>query len=431
MSYLLVEEGEVDPLPSIRRKGNLYLLSNGAQGAGLLRGMRDQYFGEPSPVGPLDVSVGVLDSLEASAALLPQREEGVSCLAAVASSPNRLALIGVGDFSAMLVERQGVGPQPILVPRYPQRKMGAGSPGVIERAQRSLGLGDRVVLCCGPLVQSLGADDVASLLSSQPEISAQEMADLLASEAEAAGGGAVLVLSCRETERESFAESYFQATKGLDAATLPVKSAGVSRRKSTRSRLPWLLGVFAAVIIGSIGIDSFARDANPPQVSLPAVGSPIQSGNQKDLLTRLDDLWARGQKGDIGAWKEAVDLLRSLQISQPGDSSVTDRLREAQLNQQYGEAMAQLAVLWGSGETSAKTVDTWAKAVAVLEGAQSNMGGTGFLKPVVDKLYAARMNYGKALESAGRAADARATYEKARETDPTRPEASDALRRLR
>ncbi|MDP2662554.1 MAG: hypothetical protein Q8R28_17680 [Dehalococcoidia bacterium] len=430
-SYLLVEEGELDPLPSIRRKGNLYLLSSGAQGARLLRGMRDQYFGDPSPGGTLDVSVGVLDSLEASAALLAQREAGVSCLAAVTNSPNRLALIGVGDFRAILAERQSGGPQPILVPRYSQKKMAMESPGVIERVQRSLGLGDRVILCCGPLAQALDPNDVMSLLSSQPEVSAQEMADLLASVAESAGGGSVLVLSCREAEQESLAEPYLHAAKGLDGAVLHAKPAGVSARRSLKAPLPWLLAVFAAVIIGSVGVDSFGRYANPPQVSLPAVGSAILSGDRKDLLNRLDDLWARGQKGDIGAWKDAVDLLRSLQSSQPGDSSITDRLREAQLNQQYGEVMAQLAILWGSGETSAKTVDTWAKAVAVLEGLQANVGGTGFLKPVIDKLYAVRINYGKALEAAGRAAEASATYEKARELDPSRPEASDALRRSR
>ncbi|MDP2936390.1 MAG: hypothetical protein Q8O86_07865, partial [Dehalococcoidia bacterium] len=171
-------------------------------------------------------------------------------------------------------------------------------------------------------------------------------------------------------------------------------------------------------------------------ISLPAFSIPwdsvlSQADVNKDLLGRIEDLWSKGQKGDVQAWRDAIALLQKLQNAQPADLGIAERLKEADLNRQFAEAMAEVAVQWGTGETSARRVEAWAKAVEVLDGLQSRMAGTGFLKPVAEKLYAARINYGKALEAAGRLAEARATYEKARTLDPSRPEATDALRRLR
>ena len=429
-SYLLVEEGEADPVPSLRRKGNLYLLAYGTQGARLLRGIRDQYLGDPLIGGSVEVSLGVLDSLEASSALLAQREAGVSCLAAVTNAPNRLSIVGAGDFRAFLEERNAGSAQPILAPRYAHKKLAMESPGVIERVQRPLAVGDRVVLCCGPLAQALGPNDISSLVSSQPEASAQELADGLAVLAESAGGGAVLVLFCREAEPALVAESFYHASKSPEEVRTS-ESVMASHRGRRKLPLKWLLAVFAAVIIGSAGMDSLGKYISLPEITLPSGGPALPSAAGNDLMAQLDDLWARGQKGDIGAWKEAVDLLQKLQGAQPGDSTLLDKLHAAELNQQYAEAMGQVSILWGIGETSAKTVQSWAKIVEVLEDLHGQVGGTGFLKPAMDKLYAARMNYGKALEAAGRAQEARLHYERARELDQSRPEAVDALKRLR
>ncbi len=428
---MLVEEGEADPVPSLRRKGNLYLLSHGTQGARLLRGIRDQYLGDPLIGGSVEVSLGVLDSLEASSALLAQREAGVSCLAAVTNAPNRLSIVGAGDFRAFLEERNAGSPQLILAPRYAHKKLAMESPGVIERVQRPLAPGDRVVLCCGPLAQALSPADVTSLVSSQPEASAQELADGLAVLAESAGGGSALVLFCREAEPALATEPFYRASKSPEEELRATESVMASHRRRRKLPLKWLVGVFAAVVIGSAGMDSLSKYISAPAVTLPSGGPALPSAAGKDLMARLDDLWSRGQKGDIAAWKEAIDLLQKLQSVQPGDTNLLDKLRAAELNQQYAEAMGQVAVLWGAGETSAKTVQSWAKAVEVLEDLHGKVGGTGFLKPATDKLYAARINYGKALEAAGRAQEARSLYEKARDLDQSRPEAVDALKRLR
>ncbi|MDP2726673.1 MAG: hypothetical protein Q8P59_03945 [Dehalococcoidia bacterium] len=431
-SYLLVEEGEAGPHPSMRRKGNLYLLAHGAQGAHLLRAARDQYSGDPFIGGPLEVSLGVLDSLEAAAALLAPREAGVSCLAAVTNSPNRLTLVGVGDCRAFLEERRKGSPQPLLAPRYPHKKLAMEAPGVIERMQRSLGPGDRVILCCGPLAQAWGVNELAYLLSSNTEASSQDLANELAAQAEAAGGGAAVVIACREGDHNLASEPAYFASKGYDPdpqAHALLTAAG--RRKGPKLPLPWLLAVFAVVIVGSATMDTLGRYVTLPSISLPADLPGVPKGIDADLWNQVEALWSKGQKGDVEAWREAVSLLQKLQSAQPGDAGIIEKLRAAESNRQYAEAMGQVALLWGTGETSARRVESWAQTVQVLQDLQAKLGGTGFLKAVVDKLYAAQVNYGKALEAAGRATEARSVYEKARELDPARPEAVDALRKLR
>lgn len=429
-SYLLVEEGELDPLASLHHKGNLYLLAHGAQAARLLRAIRDQYCGDPFIGSSVDVSLGALDSIEAAAALMSPRQAGISCLAAITNAPNRLSLVGVGDCRAFLEERRKGSPQAILAPRYPHKKLAMEAPGVVERAQRALGPGDRVVLCCGPLAQALGVNELSAVLSTQAEASPQELADQLVSLAEGSGGGAAVVIACREGDQHLVANYLARQAKGLEDS-LSAKGLAAPRPSRRKLPLPWLLAAFVVVMFGSAALDALGKYISVPQLSLPWETAIPQLAAGKDLWNQVDDLWARGQKGDPEAWREAVSLLEKLRSIQPGDASVVEKLRAAELNRQYAEAMLQLAVSWGTGETSARTVQSWDKTIEILEGLQAKMGGTGFLKPVMEKLYAARINYGKALEAAGRLGDARATYEKARALDPARPEAADALRKLR
>jgi tetratricopeptide (TPR) repeat protein len=114
----------------------------------------------------------------------------------------------------------------------------------------------------------------------------------------------------------------------------------------------------------------------------------------------------------------------------PGDATVLEKLRSATFNLAYWEKSKEVAALWGSGDTSASTVESWGKAVDILEELHQRMLELGYVKPLVDKLYAARVNYGKALEAAERFQEARASLERARQLIPSRSEAVDALRRL-
>lgn len=430
-SYLLVEEGEASSLPSLRRKGNLYLLAHGGQAARLLRAIRDQYCGDPFIGSTLDVSLGLLDSLEAAGALLARREAGVSCLAAVTQAPNRLALVGVGDCRAFLEERRKGGPQALLAPRYPHKKLAMESPGVIERVQRSLRPGDRVILCCGPLSQAWGLNELSALLAPLTEASPQELAERLAAGAETSGGGAAAIIACREGGPNLDTESAYHPSKGDEVGPQTTSRAAAGRRRARKLPLPWLLAVFVTVAVGSAGLDALGRYLPTLSLSLPWASPLARDGKEKDLWAQVDALWPKGQKGDVEAWREAVALLERLRSAQPGDAGIIEKLRAAEFNRLYAEGMLEVALHWGTGETSALRVESWAKAVEVLEGLQARIAGTGFLKAVVEKLYAARVNYGKALEAAGRLAEARASYEKARQLDLSRPEALEALRRLR
>lgn len=429
-SYLLVEEGELDPLPSSRLKGNLYLLAHGAQGARLLRAIRDQYCGDPLIGNTLEVALGALDSIEAAATLLSPRELGISCMAAITSVPNQLSLVGAGDCKAFLDERRRGNPQALLAPRYPHKRLAMESPAVIERAHRTMGPGDRIVLCCGPLAQAIGVKELTAVLSSIPDSYPQEVAEQLASVAKETGGGAAVVVSCRTASPEAFALAEPHTPKA-GGTVYPDARHSVLGKARGKLPLAWLLAVFVIVMVGSAVTDSLGKYISLPAFSIPWDSVLSQADVNKDLLGRIEDLWSKGQKGDVQAWRDAVALLQELQNAQPADLGIAERLKEAVLNRQFAEAMAEVAVHWGTGETSARRVEAWAKAVEVLDGLQPRMAGASFLKPVLEKLYAARINYGKALEAAGRLAEARATYEKARTLDPARPEATDALRRLR
>lgn len=430
-SYLLVEEGEADPHPSLRRKGNLYLLAQGSQAARFLRAVRDQYCGDPLIGGTLDLSAGVFDSLEAASALLAPREAGVSCMAVITKTPNRLTLVGAGDCRAFFMDRSHGSPQSLLVPRYPHKKLAMEASPAIEKAQRALSPGDTVVLCCGPLSRSLGLNELLSLLASQTWASPQALADYLATEAEESGGGAVLVIACDEARPDPGETGMFLAPRGDEFGT---KAAGVvtpQRRRKGKLPIFWLLAVFVAVMVGSATLETVGKEGSAPPVPPSSGSSGAQPISGQDMWAVLDQLWARGQRGDVDAWQQAVFILEKLKLIQPGDASVAEKLRAAQLNLQYAQAMLEVAQYWGTGETSAKTLESWDRAIQVLEDLQAKMGGTGFLKPVIDKLYAARVNYGKALEAAGKLSEARATYEKARALDQSRPEALDALSRIR
>ena len=429
-SCLLIEEGESGPQPSLRRKGNLCLLAHGSQAAHLLRCLRDQYCGDPSIGSTVEVSLGILDSMEAAADLMPQKETGISCLAAVTTTPNRLSVVGVAYCRVFLEERRKGSPQAILAPRYPHKKLAMEEPGVIERAQRSLAPGDRLILCCGPIAQALGVNELTALLSSLSGGSPQDLADRLVSASEPAGGGVAVVIACRERGAEPSTGPHDHSSKAHRATRRPSPSP-IATLRGLKLPLPWLLAAFILVMVGSAAADTVGKYESLAQLSWPRDMAAPAGRIEEDLWERIDGLWSRGQKGDLEAWREVMALLRKAQVAQPGELTVSLRLREAELNLLYGEAMGEVAVLWGNGETSARRVESWAKAVEVLEGLQGKVGGTGFLKPAVDKLYAARVNYGKALEAAGAPAEARGTYERARDLDPSRPEAVDALRRLR
>ena len=90
--------------------------------------------------------------------------------------------------------------------------------------------------------------------------------------------------------------------------------------------------------------------------------------------------------------------------------------------------MAEADACWGEAE--AARTPSWAVCVETLEGLHREVAGSGYVRRVRDRLYAAHLGYGLSLVANGRATEARGQFERARELDSSRPEATEQLRRL-
>jgi len=172
-------------------------------------------------------------------------------------------------------------------------------------------------------------------------------------------------------------------------------------------------------------------ETTPPDPS-PRADVPPEAGtaNAAQVQQRLDLLAPRADAGDIASAQEIVGLLEQLQLLVPGDPQIDGKLRVARANLVFRQRLQEVATYWGDGQTNAEATGSWGRTVEILEALQrlglpANQAGI-----VREKLYAAHVNYGKALEAARRPHEAAGQYQRAREIDPARPEAPNALARL-
>ena len=169
----------------------------------------------------------------------------------------------------------------------------------------------------------------------------------------------------------------------------------------------------------------------PVGVTAPA-DAPPEAGTAKgaQIQQRIDLLAPRGDAGDIASIQEIVALLEQLQLLVPGDPQVDDKLRLARANLAFRQRLQEVATYWGDGQTNAETTGSWGRTVETLEALHRPALPANHAATVREKLYAAHVNYGKALEAARRPHEAAGQYQRAREIDPGRPEAPNALARL-
>ncbi|MBI4299699.1 MAG: hypothetical protein HY677_01080 [Chloroflexi bacterium] len=113
----------------------------------------------------------------------------------------------------------------------------------------------------------------------------------------------------------------------------------------------------------------------------------------------------------------------------PEDKAIATKLAVARASLTYRQGMKQVEAEWPTA-TAASTIQGWSKAVEVLEGLYVQPQLTGYKDRIVEKLYAAHLNYGKALQAAGRNYEALGQYQRALQIDKSRPEALDALKQF-
>lgn len=172
--------------------------------------------------------------------------------------------------------------------------------------------------------------------------------------------------------------------------------------------------------------DTTALSAVPP-AETPA---DVSASSAAQIQQRVDLLSPRGDAGEVAAIQEIVALLEQLQLLSPGDAQVDDRLRVTRANLVFRQRLQELATYWGDGQTTAETTGSWGRTVEILEALHRLGLPSAHAATVREKLYAAHVNYGKALEAARRPHEAAGQYQRAREIDPIRPEAPNALARL-
>ncbi|MDO8671199.1 MAG: hypothetical protein Q7O66_07180, partial [Dehalococcoidia bacterium] len=214
-----------------------------------------------------------------------------------------------------------------------------------------------------------------------------------------------------------------------------------------RLRLPWfenagtlpIVLVSAALLVAGLFFVIpllFGSSLGAPSAPTTAA-TDTGSGNldaPEAVWAKVDSLWKKGEAGDVSAWQEIVLSLERLQTRTPGDPQISGRLGSARTNLAYAQRMQEATTYWGAGDTRAPTTGNWAKVVSALEALLASPLSPPLsasqLGNAKKTLYSARVNYGKALEDAKNKDDAKIQYERARELDPARPEAIDALKRL-
>ena len=487
-----VEEVEGAASPNLQRKGNLYAVAEGASAetALTLRAIRNQYYGD---VTTTDVAVNLKGSLEAAnSILLRQRGIGVSCVCAVVRQGRELWMEQVGYCHAYLYSSQDGAFERLTEGTYLPQTLGIKATVEGQSLRRTLNEGDVVLLCSGAVSEALDDSELATIASTVGRHDPQRAAERLVNRTRQQTGSeayAAIVVACQVVEQPMqlatpVVERPLQASKAPAMERTPpyahlrAELAPAPAKKRQGISLAWakylflmvvLLGLAAASAWGgsqakrwwstrpqfaptpTLSATELLRIGGPlpvtetpqviassptppatPAATMPTLGtpSPLTLSNADMIWERINMLWGEGDKGNMPALQEIVALLERLQVLTPNDPKVNEKLAVARVNLVYRQRMQEVASFWGSGEISPVTVASWSRVVEILEGLYAQKLA-GYEAAIKSKLYAAHVNYGKALELVQRTVEARAQYERARQIDPARPEAIEALRLLR
>lgn len=467
------EEGSLSGNPSVKRRGDLYIAAEGPPSDCLMaiKAIRDQYYGDTDQ-SPSGNTAAFRQSLEAANILLGRRSGiGVSVVAAAVSEWGQLTLLRAGDCHAFVYSGQDGELQRLGERQSADKALGRKAEPQFAETKRMLRDKDILILCSGALVDSLPQEVMTSVAVLYAGEGPEAMATRLVEKASLEDNGGistVLVVMCKAssigieptlplvlgqtTRQEPVVETGKKEGRlaGRHQRDLPRPGFGLPSLRDA-GRMPLIAGAAVVVVAALLlarpllsGVSGEDPSAASTVASVSGAGTAAGAGQvgaaqptleaPEAMWAKVEDLWRKGEGGSIDAWQEVVLLLERIQLRTPADERIAGRLGNARSNLVYAQHMQDATTYWGTGDTRASTTGSWAKVVSTLEAllayplspplsvTQSSKART--------TLYSARVNYGKALEDAKRKDDARLQYERARELDPKRPEAVDALKRL-
>lgn len=490
-----IEEATTFLLPGLSQKGNLYLVAEGSgtETSLAIKSVRDAYYGDISAIGEVEVAQHLRGSLEATNEILRRRGAlGVSCVCAIVYDGNKLLVQHAGDCHAYLYSSQEGTLEDLTEESHLTPMLGMSAILAVKQKQRYLKGGQSLLLCSSTVVEALEESEILAELSLALEADKpQSVAGRLvqkASQKGEAGIATAVVIACRSQEGTAPVSSQTQGPEATTAQVPPsakppegdLDTGGrpVQPRGNPPSRKLGLM-FLGLIVIGSLFGLYWWRDQLPfslltsptpearstepapspttmlimPTPALDILRTPIAEITPRPQITplatpttspepsplsatevkwkRINTLWPEGDEGNVAALQEIVRLLEQLQVELPGDPQVGEKLPVARINLAYRQRMQEVAFHWGTGDTSAATVASWSRVVEILEALRAQPLPSAYQESIKDKLYVAHLNYGKALEAAGRVYEAQGQYQRAIEIDPSRPEAKQALQRLR
>lgn len=448
MAVPWVEEATLLAPPSLRRKGNLYIIASGVprETELVIKALRDQYYGEVGEA--TDAAQELREALETANALLQgHRAIGVSCQAATVLEGQRLFIAGAGDGAAYLFSSRD-GSIELLNEPTAMAPLGSQTVAALGQTQRRLMEGDVLLLVSAAAAEALEEREIAALASLAQGEGPQACADRLverASQESPEGSAAAIAVACAAASppvptierRPRPVSEEEMAPQALVGHAPPSGGPRLSRF--------WLglaaLAALALVVFGATQLYPLvmpvaatptttipqAATSTPsgivatatPYVALPspAATEPALTPQPEGVWQRIDELWREGEKGgedSPAAWREAISLLEQLQATTANDPLIEEKLSVAQLNLAYRAGMQKTDTYWCDG-TSASTVLSWNVVVETLEDLYGLPLSASWMNNVKIKLYSAHMNCGKALEALGRSYEAEGHYGRARQ----------------
>lgn len=435
-------------------KGNLYIIAEGTarETTTAARGLRDQFYGELAGLGAPEELREAL--LAANDYLLRQAAIGVAILGAATFGGNQVVLARLGDGQAYLYSPDRGSLEALFPGTVPSPSLGTQSHPEVQQVTRRLQVGDRLLLGSAPLVEALDEAEVATCLATVPQEEEAVRRLVETAQPRAPGDMVALLISAQPASAGptpiSLESLWLEDQPALQEEPAPqeVSSGAADLSEPRRVFLPrWtaaVLGVLGLLLLVYWGWGRLTpSEGSPTPVSRPAGAAlPLEEPTPAPGITpnptpatsavlrrRIDQLWPEGDRGSVPALQEIVALLEQLQ-AQTLDPSVEEKLAVARVNLAYRQKMEEVASLWRD-DTSAATTSTWSRAVELLEALYTQKLPLAYQNAVRAKLYAAHINYGRALVASDRTYEAQGQFQRALQIDDSRPEAVDALRRLR
>lgn len=482
-TYLL-EEADSFGDPRLKAKGNLYIVGEGtaSEVTGSIKAIRNQYYGDVSTTNPLDIASSLQQSIEAAnGLLLRQNAIGVALVAGVVYE-NKLVVMHLGDSKAFLYSGTDGAIEPLTSQANAYAALGTQTKLATGFAGRILKDKDIIILCSGSLADALREEEIARIVSAgQGAISPQELANRLLSRSSSpdkASGATVVVVACKgmlnaepalvdamqlrapahQSEFSNLASRTLENSSGRKESQDPPSTGGRARKYFgiagvfTIALLAFFLGGrgfnFSSLSLSDLGKNlnsALSSERTSQSASTPGtLGSDTRQdptaiagrvvgsfGDVDRAWAQLDTLWRKGEAGNGDAWQDIVALLEQLQIQTPADPKIDEKLTAARINLAYTQKKKEVESYWGNGDVSVGTVSSWSRIVEILESLYRLKLPPDAALYVKDRLYTAHMNYGKALEAGNRSIEAGGQYERARQIYPNRPEAQDALKKLK